>query len=285
MDKKTQMLVWQEVMKEMAIFEFQDWMHHQVGGSDLPSPYEESCIDTNICCPSCFEPVTASNSKCPKCSSILDASIMETLRDNTIELGAFAWNYRRRYEKDIAEGKVRQDRLVVVYFLPPPENWLMYLASIALIAIISGLSYAAFKKIILKVKAIFHKRFSRELPSEKWLQQFYSSLQEYSLGMRDVNSPIFRAYVEGLIMGNQLKAEYKRSPDFESNLMKTVNTIVNMDSGASGVEIPDPLAAIEPPSEEELKGYTREAVEECSKRLKAMKKLQKYLSDSSEKDA
>jgi hypothetical protein len=54
-------------------------------------------------------------------------------------------------------------------------------------------------------------------------------------------------------MGSQSKAEFKCSPNFD----------------------------IEPSSEEKLKEYTSEAIEYFSTRLKAMKKLQKYLTDLS----
>jgi len=284
MDEKIiQGLVWQKVFEEITVFEFEDWLNRQAGSVDLNDPYEKCRITANICCPRCFEPVKATYSTCPECGLIWDVSIMITLRDNAIELGAFAWNYRERYEKDAADGKFRQDGSALMHFLPPPADWLVYIASLALAGMIGGLAYDGFKKLVFSAKTSFRKRFSKELPSEEWLQKFYGNLQEYYLGIQDTNSPILRAYMEGLIMGRCLRAEFKHSPDFESNLIKTERMIMeNMDSGTSEIKIPSRLSN-GPPSEAELKEYAREAAEEYSNKATARKKLRNYLSRFSEK--
>jgi len=283
-EKGKQELIWREVMEEMYIIEFQDWLHHKMGDLVPRTEYEKSRISADVCCPSCFKPVEAAYSRCPNCGFTLDMSLMETLRDNAFELAAFAWNYRRQYEKDIAKGKIYQGRVAVRYFLTPPAGWLIYLVSIVFAAIIGGLSYDAFKKLLPKISDSFRKRFQREIPRGKWRQQLYNNLREYFFGRRDPDSPIFRAYIKGLIKGSQLRAEFERSPDFEVNLIKTLQSIIdNVGSGASELEIPDPSLS-EPPSEVEMRKHLRELVEKHAKRELAVKQLQEYLSNLSEKN-
>lgn len=276
-ESEKQKIIWREVMEEMAIHEFQEWLNPRVGLSN--TLYTVSRIHALICCPSCFEPIKTSCMQCPNCGFVLDISVIETLRDNAFKLAAFAWDYRRQYEKDVIKGKIYQGRVAVRHFLTPPVDWLTYLVSIAFAAIIGGLSYDAFKKLLSKISNSFRQRFQREIPRGKWQRQLYDNLREYLLGMRNPDSPIFRAYIGGLIKGSELRAEFERSPDSEINLMKTVQTIMSaIDNGASEVDIPD-LPPNQPLSEDEVKKQLRELLAKHVKTELAVKQLQKYLSD------
>lgn len=274
-------IIWQVVMEEMAIHEFQGWLHSKIGLSD---EYTDSRINASVCCPSCFEPIQVNLSQCPRCHSVLDISVMGVLRDNAFELATYAWNHRNIYEKDVSKGKVYRGEVARKYHLMPPEGWLVYLASIVFAAILGGLSYDGFKKLISKVRDIFRNRFKKEVPEEKWLHEFYDKLLEYFSGKRNAGSPILRAYVEGLIRGSTLRAEFEHSPNFETDLMNTVeNIMTTLDSGVSKVEIPD-LFPREPLPEDEIKKQLQELLEKHTESEQALKKLQKYLADLRKKN-
>jgi len=277
-----QEIVWREVMKEMAIFEFQDWLHPRIGLSK--TLYTERRIHAPTCCPSCFELVQKVDTQCPNCGFSPDISMIEALRDNAFELAVFAWNYRMKYEEAVEKDKLYKGRVAEHYHLEPPADWLIYLASIAFAAIIGGLSYDAFKKLISSIRSSFRNLFHKELPRRKWLYQFYSNLKEYSLGKRNPDSPIFRAYVEGLIKGSELRASFEHSPDFDTKPMKTLQSIANnVGSETVELEIPDP-SHIESPSEAEIRKHLRNILKQHAKMNLAVKKLQKYLAESQRKN-
>ena len=270
-------LLWQEVMEEKAIHEFQEWLSEMIDMPELKSPYTESRCKAPVCCPSCREAVGAPYVQCLKCGLILDVSMMHTLRDNAFELAAYAWNYSNKYEKDIKKGKVYQGRAAVKYFLPPPEGWLVYLASIVLAAILGGLSYDAFKKVLSRLAGKFRKRFSRQLPEEKELRQFYDHLREYFLARRNPDSPVFRAYVQGLIAFGELKLSFTGLADLETPVEEAIeepNKGRPSEIVASESEI---FPEREPPTDVEVRKQIEELLEESAKVELQLKQLQRYL--------
>lgn len=224
-DNEKQKLLWETIFEEMAVFDWQDWIQPKLGiGS---SEYTERLQHILIFCPFCFEPIKTSVKQCPNCGSKLDTSLMETLRDNSFELAAYAWNYRNKYEKEILQGKIHKGRVATQYYLVPPTDWLTYLASVALAAIIGGLSYDAFKKLISKTSQIFRKRFRKEIPRDALLNKFYNNLREYFIGKRNRDSHIFMAYIKELTKGQMMIAQDESNPDFENKLNELSEFIRN----------------------------------------------------------
>ena len=188
-DKKTQEIIWQEVMDEMALFGFQDWLHHQIG-NEVPSPYRASRISMYVCCPLCFMPTKPMSSKCLNCGLTINKSIMKILQNESIEYATFAWSYRTRYESDINKGFIKKGRAAIRYFLPVPEDGILYITTIIIVAILGGLGYDGFKKIISKLKTTYSKLFLKEIPQDEWLQNFYRYLEEYLSEIQNPNSYI-----------------------------------------------------------------------------------------------
>jgi hypothetical protein len=270
-------LLWQEVMEEKAIHEWQEWLSERIDMPKLKSPYTDSRCKAPVCCPSCYEAVDTPYVQCLKCGLMLDVSMMHALRDNAFELAAYAWNYRNRYEKDIKKGKIYQRRAAVKYFLPPPGGWLVYLASIVLAAILGGLSYDAFKKLLSKLAGKFSRRFSRQLPQEKELRQFYDRLREYFLARRNPDSPVFRAYVQGLITFGELKIYLTGLADLETLVEEAIeepNKGRPSEIVASESEI---FPEREPPTDVEVRKHIEELLKESVKVELQIKRLQRYL--------
>ena len=280
-DAEKQEIIWREVMGEMAIHEFDEWLFPKVG---LGNQYTDSRINSPVYCPSCFEPVQTSFTQCPNCGFVLDISMMQVLRDNAFEFAAYAWNYRKLYEKDIVKGKIYQGEATTKYYLTPPEGWLVYLASIAFAAIIGGLSYDTFKKLLLKLSKGFRKRFQKEIPRGRWQRQFYNNLREYWVGKRDPDSPICRAYLKGLIRGSRLRASFERAPNLYTDLVETMRSVQStVENETVESEIAAPFN-IEPPSEADIKQHLQEVIEQHAKMSLAVEQLKKYLSELDEKN-
>lgn len=270
-------LIWQEVMEEKAIHEFEEWLSERIAMPELKSPYADSRCNAPICCPSCREAVGAPYVQCLKCGLMLDVSMMHALRDNAFELAAYAWNYSNKYEKDIRKGKTYQGRAAVKYFLPPPEGWLVYLASFVLMAILGGLTYDAFKKVLSRLAGRFSRRFSTQLPEERELRQFYDRLREYFLARRNPDSPVFKAYVQGLIRFGELKLYITGLADLEipvEEAMEEPNKGRPSETVASESEI---FPEREPPTDVEVRKQIEELLEESVKVELQLKQLQRYL--------
>lgn len=276
MDGKQEKIVWNAVMEEMRVFDIQEWLHPRIGLSQ--TKHAEKRVNSVVCCPSCFTPIQANPSitACPECGCALDNSMMETLRNNAFELSTYAWEYRNQYEKDIRENKIYKGKVTAHHLLAPPTDWLIYLASIVFVAILGGLSYDAFKRILSKVAEGFRKRFRRELPKEQWQQDFYNRLKEYFIGKRNPDSPIFRSYVQALIRCAEELAAIKSTPKYEENILKVLKMTENIDENDS-VEIPESLLETEEAPRELIKKQIDESMERMRKEELRIKQLRDYL--------
>jgi hypothetical protein len=280
MNKKQEKIVWDAVMEEVAVFSIDEWLNPRIGLGQ--TKHAKKRINSTVCCPSCFTPVRVKPSikACPECGCILDGSIMETLRDNAFELSTFAWDYRNQYEKDVRKDESYKGKVTIHHHLLPPTDWLIYLASIVFVAIVGGLSYDAFKRILSKIAKSFRKRFKRELPEEQWLQDFHNKLEEYFRGRRESNSPIFRAYVQSLLRSAEFFAMVKSSPKYEENLMKVLkkakNKAKNTDENDSA-EISAPLLETKNVPKELIEEQLAESIERMRKEELRIKRLRDYL--------
>jgi hypothetical protein len=239
-----------------------------------------------VCCPRCFEPLRVQDRECPNCRNVLSADIFETLRDTAFEATVYGWAYRRKYETASREGENAEGEIAVRYAIQPPADWLSYLGSVALAAIIGGVVYDSFKIILSRISATFHRHFHRKLPSDKWLRLFYNNLKEYMIGKRNPNSIIFEAYVKNGTKCAILMASAEDSPkawkEMDDISRQCIKTLDGKEVG-EGVELslPDAFFAKEP-SRETIERKNKELTTELRQREKKLVKLQNYLAKQSD---
>ena len=106
---------------------------------------------TTLCC-SCgavFEADSGPEYQCPRCGWRIDAGKYEALLSAAQGAVKFGWQYRRRYEADMAAfGRIECD-----YCLPECEEALRFAALAAASGIIGGLAYDAVKQVIRRIAA------------------------------------------------------------------------------------------------------------------------------------
>ena len=104
-----------------------------------------------LCC-SCgtvFEADSGPEYQCPRCGWRIAAGEYRALLSAAQEAAKFGWQYRRRYEADMAE----YGRIERYYALPECEEALQFAALAAASGVIGGLAYDAVKRVIRKIAA------------------------------------------------------------------------------------------------------------------------------------
>ena len=275
-----QKIVWNAVMDEWGIWEFQDWLHSKLGtGKTELAKKRENML---VCCPICFGPVKTKELKCPNCRSVISNEMLETLRDNAFEVTVYGWSYRREYENAAQKGNIHEGEISIRYAIQPPADWLTYLGSIVLASIIGGLSYDVFKRVLAKISGTFQRHFRRNVPSNKWCRLFYKNIEEYAKGKRDPDSVIFEAYIRnGLTSCAFLRASVENSPESITRLTETLKklgrTLKDAPDDKGELELPDFIFAEREPPTKIVKNQIKELKQELQERELRIKQLQDYL--------
>ena len=106
---------------------------------------------TKLCC-SCgafFEAADGPELQCPHCGWRISFKEYKALLSAAQGAVKFGWQYRRRYEADMAE----YGRIERYYALPECEEALQFAALAAASGVIGGLAYDAVKRVIRKIAA------------------------------------------------------------------------------------------------------------------------------------
>jgi len=153
------------------------------------------------------------------------------------------------------------------------------LASIVLAGILGGLSYDGFKLIISKIKNSFNKLFSRDIPDDKWLEEFYAYLVEYYLALRnrDRSNIIFKAYVDGVIGGSMLRAGFEHSPEHTISYLKLIDEITKKaKTGATNIILPIQIPAEKTPKHL-IEKHMKELISERAKMERQVQALEQQI--------
>lgn len=275
MDETSKNIIWHAIMTERDLIEFQDWLGNRIDDPEYKTEYEENRLKALVCCPHCLKPVQPKHDICPSCSTTLDNSMIESLRDSVFELAAFGLNYREVYEKDL---KRTPGKLSSHYLLNPPEGWMIYLASIIFAAVIGGLSYDAFKRLLSKLRSTFKKHFGKKI-QEASFESHFNWAKEYINNKFDLSSIMGLLYVSGMIQEILAKQEIEEMISSE-NLSNPEEVVVK------GMQIylkwssPDSLSEIENKADaEEIK---KELHRRLDKDLSKFRQLKQYMNESRE---
>ena len=275
MDTTSKNMMWHAIMTERDIFEFQDWLCERIDHPEYKTEYEENRLKALVCCPHCLKPVQTKYDVCPSCSTALDKSMAEALRDSVFELAVFGWRYREVYERDLAR---MPRKLSHHYLLSPPEGWVIYLASIIFAALIGGLSYDAFKRLLSKLRSSFKKHFRKEIQEDSF-ELYFHWAKEYIDNKFDLSSVMSLFYISGMIQGILAKQEIEEMlssedlSDPEEVLTKGMKIFAKRSLTDSVREIKDKSDAVE---------IKKELHRRLDKELSKFQQLKQYMNENKE---
>lgn len=132
-----------------------------------------------FCCPNCFQDIKDGSLKktiiCPNCRKNYSKTELEYLRESALESVYYGWMFERAHDEQIK----KHDITVICYHLPQPSEILIFLGMMWISSIISGLSYAAFIRLIRKIKG--HPELKKEIEkmTDNELKEFFEYIKSY----------------------------------------------------------------------------------------------------------
>lgn len=161
---------------------------------------------TKLCC-SCgtvFEAADGSEYVCPHCGWWIDSAAYRALLSAAQGAVKFGWQYRRRYEADVAEfGRVER-----YYCLAECEEALRFAALAAASGVIGGLAYDAVKQVIRKIAAAVRRVGSKSeetsifylIDHPEEMDRFIQYIDEYYACFDSISEEVRNAVFEEMVV-------------------------------------------------------------------------------------
>ena len=176
---------------------------------------------TKLCC-SCgtvFEAGGGSEYACPCCGFRIDSAVYQSLLSAAQGAVKFGWQYRRRYEADVAE----YGRIERYYCLEECEEALQFAALAAASGVIGGLAYDAVKQVIRKIAAAVRRDGEKSeetsifylIDHPEEMDRFIQYIDEYYACFDSISEEVRNAVFEEMVV-------YKMSPTME-RLLREAN--------------------------------------------------------------
>ena len=176
---------------------------------------------TKLCC-SCgtvFEAGDGSEYVCPRCGWRIDSAAYRALLSAAQGAVKFGWQYRRRYEADVAE----YGRIERCYCLAECEEALQYAALAAASGVIGGLAYDAVKQVIRNIAAAVRRDGSKSeeasifylIDHPEEMDRFIQYIDEYYACFDSISEEVRNAVFEEMVVD-------KMSPTME-RLLREAN--------------------------------------------------------------
>lgn len=183
---------------------------------------------TKLCC-SCgtvFEAADGLELQCPRCGWRMDAAAYKALLSDAQGAVKFGWQYRRRYEADVAAyGRIERD-----YCLAECEEALQFAALAAVSGVIGGLAYDAVKQVIRNIAAAVRRdgKKSEEtsifylIDHPEKMDRFIQYIDEYYACFDSISEEVRNAVFEEMVVD-------KMSPTME-RLLREANPDMDVES-------------------------------------------------------
>lgn len=159
-----------------------------------------------LCC-SCgavFEASDGPELQCPHCGWRIDSAAYRALLSAAQEAVKFGWQYRRRYEADVAE----YGRIERYYCLAECEEALQFAALAAASGVIGGLAYDAVKQVIRKIAAAVRRDGSKSeetsifylIDHPEEMDRFIRYIDEYYACFDSISEEVRNAVFEEMVV-------------------------------------------------------------------------------------